>query len=366
MKTLITVRFVHFESHTPILELEAVDASCTLSKLKALLVNRFISEEFCMMRMFVKWHAKMQVGEKSRYLELADADDAQSLQSLGIGDYTEVLLEGPMTGDNVEGVGRIAALLSTQVQQQREDISHLKNAVTQLTEGQTFLLKQVAELRIKQLSSEMHQSQRETMSQEHAAFQQLFLLMAEEGYLNIYLEALKAHQALSRDEQKWCLVKPSVKPNSYSISADLTTACKTINGPSTVRFSRPINHNSTSWNVRIDEDMDANRYMVLGLLPKHSAQLEGEADSNWIRTLNGWGMYGDASVFGSWQCAKGGFTFRKGDIIRFAFNFAEKKLTIRCGTQKAEAKMPNFKLGDELYPAASFFYIGQKVTFITN
>lgn len=84
-----------------------------------------------MMRVFLRWHVEITAAGRKRVVELTAQDEASSLSSLGIGDYSEVLLEGPLT-DTVEGVGQTVSIVAVQV---REQNSQLMAVMMRMAEG---------------------------------------------------------------------------------------------------------------------------------------------------------------------------------------------------------------------------------------
>lgn len=96
--TAITVRFKQRETSMPIFELQ-IQPTATVAALRAMVQERLETEDHCLMRLFSRWHVELaSEGGRRRFVELTEADEGESLTSLGVDDYSEVMLEGPLAG----------------------------------------------------------------------------------------------------------------------------------------------------------------------------------------------------------------------------------------------------------------------------
>lgn len=95
----ITVRFKNYHSRYQVAEFPKVDPTITVGHLRGMIERELETSENCMMRMFVRWHVQVTLGgSNKRTIEITEADEANTIASMGIEDYTEVLLERAADG----------------------------------------------------------------------------------------------------------------------------------------------------------------------------------------------------------------------------------------------------------------------------
>eukprot|EP00744_Colponema_vietnamica_P006198 GILI01009009.1.p1 GENE.GILI01009009.1~~GILI01009009.1.p1 ORF type:complete len:261 (+),score=75.48 GILI01009009.1:30-812(+) len=257
----ITVRFVHRQSHTPVLELEGVEASATVGALRELLMERLASEEACMMRVFVKWHAEVEVGGRKRLIELTDEDAETSLSSMGISHLSEVHLDGPLTGDCTEGVGQALAVLGAHIQRMDNGQRRIATLLEKLV---NFAEAQQSCNRLKHLPSEAYLARQALAADEGLAYGQLMVMeRAEEGYQRLLTEAsagLFKKPSIEAHDLPIPFTIDRTKPHkTFTISDYSTTAAKVSNGDATLRASQSLTAAKHKFAVKIIVIQSQNR-----------------------------------------------------------------------------------------------------------
>lgn len=351
----ITIRFFHYPSHTPITELSGVDPNATLTTLRTMLEQHLAAAEARMMRVFDRWHCEMTAGGRRRVVELTAQDENATLALLGIVDYSEVLLEGPLTGD-VDGVGQAVALVGAQV---REQNARLEGILRPLTGCIELVTRELALMRQLQAQN----ADRQLRNERRALF-----AAAEAAHIAVAQEQERARDellstALSKLQHLLRFVIDRSTPLADVRLEGPHTAVKAADGHVILRSSKPLSPANHRWAVMIHEE---GSYMDirLGLLPKLPASMEVNMVGKYLPELGGWCIYRGRAVFyieGDWHCDGKLPPFFKGDLVLFDYNFSDKKLTIRYGGKQVVGHIP--KAGVELYPAISLYYSGAKVSF---
>lgn len=362
---MVTLRFYHHPTHTPITELE-VESSTSIRDLRAMLDDRIATDEYCPMRVVAKWHVDLLKGPNNRQLQtdLSSLDTEESIASMGIEDYSEVLLEGPLT-NTIEGVGHALAIMNVQWRHQNAQVVSL---LQQIAKGQNR-----SEARY-QMDNETFRALEGLRAEERVAFCKILILFetdkvfhtlcheASMAFKAIYLEAAQAFQLLGCG----CFTIDRCLLNANVAVEDSYTALRTgaPNDWATLRSAMPLSFAHHQWAVRIIEGVNPMPIM-LGMVPNTPGMVLGtQTDHNAYigsPSVGGWSIYADGRSYGNWQCEK--FPFSKGDVVAFDYSFGDKSLTISCGQRQVVGRIPAIQSGQELYPAFTLYSRGQKVEF---
>lgn len=343
----IILRFSHHPTYTPIFELK-VELTATVGKVRELVQAQMVSEPVCLMRVFWRWHAVMEIGSRRWLAEIKAEDEDKTVASLGLVDYSEVQLEGPLTGD-LNGVGQAVALMD---QRMREQSHSQTNAILHLT----YCL------------NEMTVGQRQIVSALRLTHAQLLLQEAETDYRKLYGEAEQAHHDLlakaRKERQLLCYFSIDITTPHPGVAIEDkgTTAAMTAGSNVTLRAAQPLTLSNSRWAFRI---RSGGGGVILGLLPKLSDQQVTQMDNSYVGDSNigGWSIQNHCSgtKWGDWQCAS--LSFAAGDVVCFAFSFVDRTLTISCGGRQVVGYIRSIKDGDELYPAFRLCGPGERVSF---
>lgn len=426
----ITVRFFHYPSHNEMFELTDLDPDATKAgALRAKVEDWLASKEECPMRVFVRWYVKVMAGGRKRSVEITDKDAGASLSSLGFEDYSEVLLEGPLT-DEKKYLESALAVLGVRMRQQnfqlwsaiqrmeeRQLLNSLMIAMNPLIilesivrqtlntdEAKSFgcicnvltVQKEEVKVRLSACSEEVL-AYRKLQDAAKSEYERLLkwvslVLSAQDEEVKARLAiikegALSYRQLLDTAQLEYQRFFPfSIDPSTPHPGVTLEgrhTAVRTAildilgkpgdEGWVTFRSSKPLSPSNHRWGVKLH--LKNNRFsyashVALGMLPKLSAVEAATMDRKFIEELGGWSLSYDAdnrtfSFDGDWDCRA--VTFRDGDVMGFDYNFTNKTLTLSCNGQKAVGRIWKSRNCDELYPAFTLSDIpNEKVSFVMH
>lgn len=157
------VRVFHFDSRAPILEVD-VKIGSTIRELRATIEARIASEEMCLMRVFTKWYLNVSLGgegggggsgKKYKPMEITEEDEEDTIESIGVMDYSMILLDGPVTY-NHEGVGQALAMVNAQFHQKQSEHKRQSDQIALVLDKMISMQQHMAEkqLQIQQLAIE--------------------------------------------------------------------------------------------------------------------------------------------------------------------------------------------------------------------
>lgn len=95
--TMLTIRVSHYPSYTEIMELN-IAPNATIGEMQEM-VNAYMTsvDDSAIQVIAQRWLMEVAVGERKKRVELDASDLQSSLRSLGISDYSNIYVEGPLT-----------------------------------------------------------------------------------------------------------------------------------------------------------------------------------------------------------------------------------------------------------------------------
>lgn len=133
----------------------------------------------------------------------------------------------------------------------------------------------------------------------------------------------------------------------------------------TLRSTRPLSPTCKTFAVRISDvgqSSDGSGLMI-GLLPRLPAAAVALLGTKYISELGGWCLSRAGDSYGSWKLADR-LPFGSGSVVEFELDVAAKAVHIVCGRETAVGHIAALGDNEELYPAVSLYYAGQKVTLL--
>ena len=132
----------------------------------------------------------------------------------------------------------------------------------------------------------------------------------------------------------------------------------------TLRATRPLTSASRTFAVRVldvGQSSDGSGFMV-GLLPRLPTAAVALLGTKYISELGGWCLSRAGDSYGAWKCDR--LPFGAGSVVEFEVDMAAKTVHVTCGRECAVGHIAALGDGEELYPAVSLYYAGQKVVML--
>jgi hypothetical protein len=133
----------------------------------------------------------------------------------------------------------------------------------------------------------------------------------------------------------------------------------------TIRATRPLSSACRTFAVRVvdvGQSSDGSGLMI-GLLPRLPAAAVALLGTKYISELGGWCLSRAGDSYGSWKLADR-IPFVSGSVIEFELDAAAKTVHIVCGRESTVGHIAALADNEELFPAISLYYAGQRVVML--
>lgn len=153
-------------------------------------------------------------------------------------------------------------------------------------------------------------------------------------------------------------------PHAGIIVESNTLTREQTTGWVTLRATRPLTTTNRTFAVRIidvGQSSDGSGLM-LGLLPRLPTAAVALLGTKYISELGGWCLSRAGDCYGTWKCDR--IPFTAGSVVEFEVDFATKTVHVVCGKDSAVGHIASLGDAEEVFPAVSMYYTGQKVVML--
>ena len=153
-------------------------------------------------------------------------------------------------------------------------------------------------------------------------------------------------------------------PHAGIIVSGNTLVREQTSGWVTLRATHALTSNCRTFAVRIvdvGQSSDGSGLMI-GLLPKLPSSAVALLGTKYISELGGWCLSRAGDCYGTWKCDR--IPFTAGSVVEFEVDFATKTVHVVCGKEVAVGHIASLSEAEEVYPAISLYYTGQKVVML--
>jgi hypothetical protein len=161
-----------------------------------------------------------------------------------------------------------------------------------------------------------------------------------------------------------CLLIDSTTPHAGIVVTGNTLTRDQTSGWVTLRSTTPLSPQCRTFAVRIvdvGQSSDGSGLMI-GLLPRLPSSAVALLGTKYVSELGGWCLSRAGDCYGTWKCDR--IPFGTGSVVEFEVDFAAKTVHVVCGKEVGVGHIASLGETEEVYPAVSLYYTGQKVVLL--